>query len=280
MPRRARTLLPNHYFHVINRAAGKAPLFTRPRDYREFLRILREGLARHPAPLVAYCIMANHWHLIIGPTGTGRLSRLIHWVSTTHAVRFRLRLKTIGDGPVYQGRFKARPVDESGDLVMVCRYVERNALTAGLVRRAQDWPWGSLADRLRPDPALPLTGAEFLTSEAWVSFVNAMLTRKDHAETPVPKRGRAAENRPVPKRGETVENRPVPSEDVAEAPGVGERGEERVGVRRRAHEDQAHAHVERPEHLRIVQLAGALQPREQRGNRPSGPVKHKVSAGR
>ena len=79
MPRRARTSSIPAYFHVINRAAAKAPLFLKPRDYREFLEILREGLKRHPVPVLAYCILSNHWHLVIGPTGTKRLSSLLHW---------------------------------------------------------------------------------------------------------------------------------------------------------------------------------------------------------
>jgi len=149
MPRRARRLDSEHYFHVINRSNRRVPLFLRPKDYRDFLEILRAGLAKHPVPIVAYCVMDNHWHLVVGPTGTERLSRLMHWVTTTHAVRLQLLRKRVGEGPVYQGRFKSHVIETAGRLLRVCRYVERNALAARLVRRAQDWPWGSLADRRR-----------------------------------------------------------------------------------------------------------------------------------
>ena len=265
MPRRPRASDARLYYHVINRGAAKSTLFARTRDYRDFLGILREGLARHPVPLVAYCLLANHWHLVLGPTGTARLSRLLHWVTTTHAVRLRVRRKTVGEGPIYQGRFKSHPIDESGGLVQVCRYVERNALTAGLVRRAQDWPWGSLADRQRADPSLTLAGAPFLSSNAWVELVNAAVTRKEQLVTSVPKSARP------------VEISPVPLSDEAEAPGglagSGKRCQQRVGVVRRAHEDEADAHVERAEHFRIVKLARLLKPREQRRNRPAVAVK-------
>ena len=149
MPRRLRSSGSGYYCHVINRAANRTPLFARPREYREFLDILREGLDLYPVPVVAFCVLSNHWHLVLGPTGTTSLSRLMHWVETTHAVRVNVRRKTVGQGPVYQGRFKAHLIEEAGGLVRTCRYVERNALTAGLVRRAQDWPWGSLAERRR-----------------------------------------------------------------------------------------------------------------------------------
>jgi len=268
MPRRRRSSEfdrePNHYYHVINRAVGKTPLFTRPREYREFLNILRLGLDRFPTPLLAFCVMSNHWHLVFGPTGTPSLSRLLHWVTTTHAVRLRLQRKTVGEGPVYQGRFKAHLIEEAGQLVRVCRYVERNALSAGLVRRAQDWPWGSLAERRRPDPTLPLAGGAFLASDTWVELVNAALTGR--------------ELRPVPQTGETVENRPVPLRDAlrddAEAPSGGaEGGEERGRVFRRADGNQTHTHIERPKHLRVLKMAGPLKPREQRRNRPTPAVK-------
>ena len=141
MPRRARTEPDPHFFHVINRSARRVPMFARPKDYREFLAILREGLKRHPVPLVAYCLMNNHWHLVVGPTGTALLSKLMHWVTTTHAVRLNLRQGRTGEGAVYQGRFKSFPVQHDAHFLTVCRYVEANALRAGLVPRAEAWRW-------------------------------------------------------------------------------------------------------------------------------------------
>ena len=209
MPRRPRTLDSEYYFHVINRSARKATLFERSKDYRDFLRILREGLERHPVRLVAYCVMSNHWHLVVGPVGTIDLSRLMHWVTTTHAVRFHRRRSTVGQGPVYQGRFKSHAIDSSGQLLRAIRYVERNALAAHLVRRAEHWPWGSLADRQRASPALPLQGAPFLSSRAWIQHVNAAHLLEDD------------QPRPVPDRWKSVETRPVPLRDLAQGPAVG-----------------------------------------------------------
>jgi putative transposase len=255
MPRRPRSSSPARFHHVINRSASRVPLFIRPRDYHGFLAILREGLTRFPTPIVAYCILPNHWHLVMGPTGTNRLSQLFHWVTTTHAVRLRRREQTVGQGPVYQGRFKSHPIEASGNLVRVCRYVERNALAAGLVQRAQDWPWGSLADRRQAHSILPLTGAPFLGSDSWVEFVNATAT---------------CDGRPVPATGESVENRPVPLRDVAETPGPGvERRDQGIGVLGPADEHDPHAHVERPKHLGIRQVTGTLKPREDRRYDPA-----------
>ncbi len=173
MPRRARSTLCASYFHVMNRSARREPLFTHPADYRAFLTVLREGLSCHPLRLVAYAVMPNHWHLVVGPNDPHQLSKCLHWVTATHAVRLQHHRQTVGLGPVYQGRFTALGATAVADLVRVCRYVERNALRAGLVRRAQDWPWGSLAERLRPACELPLVTTPFLSSRAWVEYVNA-----------------------------------------------------------------------------------------------------------
>ena len=274
MGRNHRPATNGYYCHVINRATGKTPIFTKPRDYRAFLDILRDGLDQYPVPLIAFCVMSNHWHLVIGPTGTPSLSRLMHWVETTHAVRLHTHRKTVGEGPIYQGRYKAHLIEEAGGLVRICRYVERNALTAGLVKRAQDWPWGSLAERRRMEPALPLTGADFLSSDAWIHLVNAPMTTRELALRPLwgtpleERRRRTAETRiAVP-----VHEGPDPLCAKPESPRTGHRQQLR-GVLGGADHDQSHAHVERAEQLRLVQLPRALKPRENRRYAPTLAIK-------
>lgn len=173
MPRLRRTHLDAPFFHVLNRSVRKAPIFRRPQDYRAFLGVLQEGLERFPVRLVAFCVLSNHWHLVLEPAGTEGMIRFMHWVTTTHAVRWHHHRESRGNGPIYQGRYRSVPIDGTGDLMRACRYVERNALSAGLVRRAQDWPWCSLAERLRPQPEVSLKPARFLTSQAWIDHVNA-----------------------------------------------------------------------------------------------------------
>ena len=259
MSRQARMLLPKGYVHVINRGANHAPLFERSRDYREFLCILREGLRKFPVTVLAYCLMSNHWHLVVGPVGTKRLSRLIHWVATTHAMRFHHRRGTRGEGRVYHGRFRSHPIESSGQLLQTIRYVERNALCARLVSRAQDWPWGSLADRQHVTPALPLQGGPFLSSRMWIDHVNAGDLLEDEPPRAVEDLWKPFTNRLL--------------RDLADEPGVRKTAKKRRGVGSRGRNHQTHAHVERAEHLRLVELPRALQPGEQRRNRPALAVK-------
>jgi putative transposase len=179
MARFRRSALSAPHFHVVNRSVRRAPILVRRSDYRAFRQVLREGLERHPVRLIAYCLLSNHWHLIVEPEGTPVLMRFMQWVTATHAIRWHRHHRTVGQGPVYQGRYHSTALRELGELVRACRYVERNALQAGLVRRAEDWPWCSLFDRLRSLAAVPLQPARFLCSSAWVEYVNAPIMPSD-----------------------------------------------------------------------------------------------------
>ncbi len=234
MPRSRRSSLDAPYFHVINRSVRKAPIFKRPPDYRAFLGVLQEGLDRFPIRLVAFCVLSNHWHLIVEPAGTAVLIRFMHWVTTTHAVRWHRLRESTGQGPVYQGRYTSVPLAGMSDLIRTCRYVERNALAAGVVRRAQDWPWCSLAERLRPAPEVTLTPARFLTSQAWIDHVNAERLAGESMEA-VEEPDDLVRGRPGTKRSKSVENRYDPLDDAPDLPGRGAEGGEHAAAPTPAH---------------------------------------------
>lgn len=131
-------------YHVLNRANARLPIFKRPEDYEALERFLTEGVARYEMRLLAYCLMPNHWHLLVWPREDGDLSRFMGWVTLTHTQRWHAHRGTAGTGHLYQGRFKSFPVQEDEHFYSVGRYVERNALRARLVKRAENWRWGSL----------------------------------------------------------------------------------------------------------------------------------------
>jgi putative transposase len=146
MPRRRRYQMNGHVYHVLNRAAKRARLFDTASDYQAFEGVLEETvLLHHPRVAVfAYCLMPNHWHLVASPTAPGALSMFMHRLTTTHARLWHRARGSVGEGAVYQGRFSAIPIQCDRHFLIVCRYVERNALRASLVSRAEDWPWCSL----------------------------------------------------------------------------------------------------------------------------------------
>ncbi|HEV2293183.1 MAG TPA: transposase [Tepidisphaeraceae bacterium] len=152
MPRRPRAATGGMFFHVLNRAVGRERLFRKEADYAAFLRIIDEVQQRLPARLLVYCLMPNHWHLVLWPAGDGELSEFMRLLTVTHTQRWHAHHHSAGTGPLYQGRFKSFPIERDEHLLAVCRYVERNALRAKLADRAERWRWGSLWQRTNPGP--------------------------------------------------------------------------------------------------------------------------------
>jgi putative transposase len=175
MPRRLRIDCGDVVYHVLNRRVGRRVLFKKDEDYAAFEQVLDEAYQKVPMRVLAYCLMPNHWHLVLWPRREGQLSRYMQWLTTTHMRRWHAHYRTRGTGPVYQGRYKSFPIQEDRHFLVVCRYVERNPLRANLVKRVEDWPWSSLARRRRKD------GCEWLVGmndwpvgppRDWLAFVN------------------------------------------------------------------------------------------------------------
>ena len=136
------------------------PLFEKHEDYVAFEKVLDEAYAKTPMRVISYCLMPNHWHLVLWPTRDGQTSRYMQWLTTTHMRRWHAHRGTRGTGPVYQGRFKSFPIQEDRHFLIVCRYVERNALRANLVEHAEDWPWwgmGLMGINLPPKVLVPFS---------------------------------------------------------------------------------------------------------------------------
>jgi putative transposase len=144
MGRAIRTVAGGFAYHVLNRANARMRIFDKSEDYEAFERILVEAVRRVKMRLLAYCVMPNHWHLVLWPREDGDLSTFVGWLTLTHTQRWHAHRHSVGSGHVYQGRFKSFLVESDESLWTVCRYVERNALRAGLCRRAEQWRWSSL----------------------------------------------------------------------------------------------------------------------------------------
>jgi putative transposase len=126
---------------VINRGNARGEVFHKDEDYAAFVGLLEQACERLPMRVLAYCVMPNHFHLVLWPHGDGDLSRWMQWLLTAHVRRYHRHYQ--GSGHVWQGRFKAFPIQQDEHLLTVLRYVERNPLRANLVARAQEWAWSS-----------------------------------------------------------------------------------------------------------------------------------------
>ena len=147
MPRITRTDIGGEIYHILNRANARVQIFDNDQDYRTFEIILNEAIEKFDMRLLAYCIMPNHWHLVVYPKQDGDLSKFMGWLSNTHTRRWHATKKTIGEGHLYQGRYKSFLCQKDNYFLTLVRYVERNAKKANLCQLAQDWRWSSIYRR-------------------------------------------------------------------------------------------------------------------------------------
>jgi putative transposase len=175
MPRQRRAARGGVIYHCLNRGNGRQRLFHKPADYDAFMRILSEAQTRVPMDLLGYCLMPNHWHLVLRPEGDGDLPRFMSWMGVTHVRRHHAHYRSRAGGHLYQGRFKSFPAQDDRHLLIVLRYVEANARRAGLVNRAEDWRWGSLAGRMLGKPPVKLAAWPVRRPSDWVELVNQPL---------------------------------------------------------------------------------------------------------
>ena len=182
MARKPRIAPGGMIYHVLNRSAGKFKMLRTDKDFLAFEQVIADGLRRIPMRVLSYCWMSTHWHFVVWPKRDGQLSEFFRWVGLTHAIRHRVAHRSVGQGALYQGRFKSFPLQsEDASLRAVCRYVERNALAANLVDRAEDWPWSSLWTRRHgtPEQQAMLSEWPFPIPKNWTERVNAPLTNKE-----------------------------------------------------------------------------------------------------
>lgn len=143
MPRRARKIPGQQPLHICNRSAGQITICNSIADYIRFESCLKEMLEKFPFQLFAFCIMPNHWHLLLEGENGRNISEGLHWLATTHAIRLRKDSGSIGRGAVYQNRFRAYPVQKNGAFYRVAHYIERNPVDANLCKLPEEWRWSS-----------------------------------------------------------------------------------------------------------------------------------------
>lgn len=170
MPRTARASVGGICYHVLNRGNGRLRVFHKEADYAAFLKLIDDAVERLPVRVLSYCLIPSHFHLVLWPRGDGDLSRWMQWLLTAHVRRYHRQYR--GSGHVWQGRFKAFPIQRDEHLLTVMRYVERNPLRAGLVKKAQDWPWSSLGAMVANQRPGWLVEGPVDRPRDWVACVN------------------------------------------------------------------------------------------------------------
>lgn len=144
MSRNARVDIAGHPYHVINRAVMKLEIFESDQDYELFEEIIEKAQEETGMRILAYVVMPNHWHFLLYPKEDGDMSIFMHRLTSTHTRKVRAETLTNGTGPLYQGRYKSFLIEKDTYLQVVHKYIERNPARAGLVKKAEDWRWGSV----------------------------------------------------------------------------------------------------------------------------------------
>jgi putative transposase len=140
MPRPLRPIDDGLIYHVINRGNNRQTVFRKRADFAAFLQVLGELKERKPFELYGYCLLHNHFHLLLRPVGSS-ISRIMQSLLVSHTQRYHRHYSS--GGHVWQGRFKSPVIQNDEHLLAVLRYIEANPLRARIVRRAENYPWSS-----------------------------------------------------------------------------------------------------------------------------------------
>ena len=184
MVRKPRIDVGEYPYHVLNRANARLPIFFEEEDFAMFESILEDAREALSMRILAYCLMPNHFHLVLYPNNDGDLQRFMQWVTLTHTQRWHTKNNTTGTGHLYQGRYKSVLVQDDVHLLSVIRYVERNPLRAKLVKNLNNWKFSSYWRRNNGTPTQKRILAEWPIDmpKDYDAFIHHAVTIEEIAE--------------------------------------------------------------------------------------------------
>lgn len=142
MPRKARVILPNTPHHIVQRGHNRKAVFVEPRDHHYYLATLKEWKQELEIEVYGWCLMTNHVHLILNPGANAQSIGLLMKRLAARQTRY-VNKSQVRTGSLWEGRYKASPIQTDAYLLQCCRYVELNPVRAAMVALPEDYQWSS-----------------------------------------------------------------------------------------------------------------------------------------
>lgn len=180
MARALRIEYPGAYYHVINRGNAGQAVFKSKRDREKFLEYLATMVDRYALRLHCYCLMTNHYHLLI-QTPEANLSRSIHWLNASYAMYFNT--KRGRHGHLFQGRFKSILIDADEYFKHLSRYIHLNPIRVNMVEHLADYPWSSYRAFIGKEQSPQWLDTEYILEWFGKRRKHAQRTYQDFVET-------------------------------------------------------------------------------------------------
>jgi len=145
MARKPRFFVPGQYYHVIQRGNNKSKIFYNNDDYKCFINIIRKGLDKYPCKIYSYCLMDNHFHLLMSPGNNDSISEFMKFIGIKYVQYLNRRLNR--SGTLWDGRFKSYFIENERYFLTCICYIEMNPVKAKLVKRPESFKWSSYSVR-------------------------------------------------------------------------------------------------------------------------------------
>jgi putative transposase len=177
MPRIARAVVPKYPHHVTQRGTNKSAIFIDDEDRMYFLKLTDKWADKSVSKVWAYCLMNNHFHLLVAPYGLGGLGKLLHGLTFRYAQYFNN--KYARTGRLWQNRYFSCTVDKDEYLWSVAKYIEMNPVRARIVKKPEEWRWSSALAHMKAKGDCDIKLYEWLSDEERKSYVDFLVTSSD-----------------------------------------------------------------------------------------------------
>ncbi len=170
MPRIARNLADEQIYHIINRGNRRDTIFHDSYDYERFLKLLMDAKLKYQIKIFAYCLMPNHYHLVIYTPIGENLSLAMHFINSSFVRYYNKKYKL--SGHLWQGRYKSFIVQKEEYLLTLLRYVEANPLRSKIVKDCIDYKYSSAKKRVKNIDNQILDDIPIILPNNWHNFIN------------------------------------------------------------------------------------------------------------